>query len=136
MNFQKIPLKWKFSKHFISPKQWAVWKELFTPSPHPPSPPNKSFLCLWEKKPNWDLQEYTENCFPSAVLERLEMVQHKCFFWHPTNMFLVVLLEYIFQNIGWVGVRKMSEVFECNCNFWITNRYWCCGEACSSKRNS
>ena len=42
--FPKISIKMVISKHFASPKQQAARSKLFSPPP-----PDKSFLCLWNK---------------------------------------------------------------------------------------
>ena len=76
-------------------------------------PPDKSFQRLWNKNVwtqiDWHL---LSKCSKNVVLRHLEMVQCRCSFLTPTrNMFLAVLQEYIFYNVVWVEVRKMSDLF-------------------------
>ena len=93
MNLQKIQLKWKTLRHFVSVKQ-HVWRKFF-----------RTFLHFWNKH-FWmevysNLQTFAFQVFweCSSWATRNGVVQ--LFFETPTRkMFLAVLWEYIFNNGG------------------------------------
>ena len=125
--FPKISVKMMISKHFASPEQRVVWIKLFS------FPPDKSSLRIWNK---YFLTEVYRN------IQRFDFqVLQECSSWAsingavlmlfqtPTkNMFLDVLQEYIFYNVEWVEVRKMSEVFWAKgvllFIFWSKFHFW------------
>ena len=119
LNFKKFQLKWNILRHFTSLKQQSAWRKLFSP------PPNKSFLCLWDK--NFRSKIYRNiQIFAFQVLQEYNSWTSRngaaqIFFLTPTTiMFLPVSREYVFYNVEWVEVRKMSEAFwaKLYCNEW------------------
>ena len=125
LNFRKLQLKRKIVKHFMSPKQRAVIRKLFSSPPNPLSA-DKIWLCLWNKNLFTEIYKSIQT-FAFKVLQ-------ECGSWASRNRevqmsfltpnrnlfagifvkserFLAVLREYIAFNINWVEIRKMSEVF-------------------------
>ena len=107
--FQIFQLKWKFSKHFTSPEQQPGWRKLF--SPHQIKASYVSGSKIFERRFTGLYRHLLSQCTKTEVLGHLEMVQYKCFFWYLAPIRNMFLAAYIFYNVEWVEVRKMSEIF-------------------------
>ena len=130
MIFQIFQLKWKISKHFTSPEQQSGWRKLF--SPHQIKASYVSGSKMFERRFTGLYRHLLSKCTKTEVLEHLEMVQCKCFFWHLApirNMFLAVLQEYIFFiMLSELRFVKWVRFFERNCNvkWMIFFASFCC----------
>ena len=103
-----LPLKSKlFGKfqHFTSPKQWSVWRKLFS------LPPDKSFLRFWDKK-FWketyrNIQKFSSQMVWECSFCVTKNVAMQMFFQSPTRDRVAGVYFYL----EWVEFRKMCESF-------------------------
>ena len=92
--FQKFQLKWKILKHFARPKQWAVFRKLFS------IPSDKNLLRLWNKSfftkiyryiVFWVLNGFTKNFLWTYVINLVNKIN--------SELKLVTFLLHMFQSI-------------------------------------
>ena len=120
LGFPKILIKMKISKHFTRSRQRAALRKLFI------SPPDKGFPHLWNKNflthIYWNIQtfalqvlwECSSWAFRKGAVEMFFLTHTRSIFARKSSdwgRFLAIFQEYIFKNIEWVEVHKMSEVF-------------------------
>ena len=118
VEFPKISIKLKNFKTLYESQTAICLKRIVQPSTHPrtPTPHQIKTFCvsvtkIFERRFTGIYRYLLSKCSENAVFGLPKIVQCKCFFWHRSETFLVVLREYIFYNIECVEVRKMSEVF-------------------------